>query len=73
MDIQEVSAANTTITKKSIPTNLPVPPIAAKTLGSEMNIRLGPEPIPSIPKNTKTAGIIIIPAMRATPVSNISI
>ena len=39
----------------------------------EINIRLGPEAIPSFPRNTKTAGMIIIPARNATPVSKISI
>ena len=36
-------------------------------------VRLGPEAIPSVPRNTNTAGMIIIPDRKATPVSNSSI
>ena len=51
----------------------PNTPMASNTFGSEMNTRLGPEAIPSFPRKTKTAGMIIIPARKATPVSKISI
>ena len=47
--------------------------LAAKTFGRETNIRLGPAPIPSVPENTNTAGMIMAPARNATPVSKISI
>ena len=47
--------------------------MAANTLGREMNIKLGPALIPSVPEKTKTAGMIMAPAKRATPVSKISI
>ena len=72
-DTQEVSAANPIIRKNAIATGRPNTPMASKTFGSEINIRLGPEAIPSFPRNTKTAGMIIIPARNATPVSKISI
>ena len=72
-DMQDVSVANIAVTKKSIPTNMPAFPIAANTLGSETNIRLGPALMPSVPEKTNTAGIIMAPARNATPVSKISI
>lgn len=56
-----------------MPTKIPAVPIAANTFGSDMNIRLVPALIPSVPEKTNTAGIIIIPARMATPVSNTSI
>ena len=52
---------------------MPAFPMAAKTFGRETNIRLGPAPIPSVPENTNTAGMIMAPARNATPVSKISI
>ena len=69
----EVSAANPIIRKKAIAAGRPNTPMASNTFGSEMNTRLGPEAIPSFPRKTKTAGMIIIPARKATPVSKISI
>ena len=72
-ETQEVSAANPIIRKKAIATGCPRAPIASNTLGNEMKIRLGPEAMPSVPRNTNTAGMIIIPARKATPVSKISI
>ena len=72
-ETQEVSAANPIIRKKAIAAGRPKIPMASKTFGSEMKIRLGPEAIPSFPRNTKTAGMIIIPARNATPVSKSSI
>ena len=54
-------------------TILPIAPMDANTFGSEIKIRLVPEAIPSVPRNTNTAGMIIIPARNATPVSKISI
>ena len=73
-EIALVRAANSTIAKNRHPITWPIPPIAAKTLGSETNIRLGPEAsIPSLPMKVNTAGIIITPARNATRVSKISI
>ena len=72
-DTQEVSAANPIIKKNAIAAGRPNTPMELKTLGNEIKIRLGPEAIPSFPRNTKTAGMIIIPARNATPVSNSSI
>ena len=40
------------IRKKAIATILPAPLIAEKTFGSEMKIRLGPDAMPSFPRNT---------------------
>ena len=54
-------------------TILPKNPMDSNTLGKVINIRLGPEDIPSVPRKTKTAGIIIIPARKAIAVSKISI
>ena len=49
-EIALVRAANSTIAKNRHPITWPIPPIAAKTLGSETNIRLGPEAsIPVVP------------------------
>ena len=52
MDTQDVRAAKATITKNAIPAMVPMAPIASNTFGSEINIRLGPEAIPSTPENT---------------------
>ena len=51
-EIQEDSVAKIAVTKNRMPTAVPALPIAAKTLGSETNIRLGPAPMPSVPENT---------------------
>ena len=68
-----MSVAKIVVTKNRIPTTLPAFPIAANTFGREINIRLGPALIPSVPEKTNTAGMIIAPASRATPVSKTSI
>ena len=52
MDTEEVRAANTTIRKNIIPRIPPRGPMVSNTLGRDTNIRLGPEAIPSVPKNT---------------------
>ena len=72
-DIQEDKVAKIAVTKNRIPTKVPAFPIAENTFGREINIRLGPAPIPSVPENTYTAGMIMAPARKATPVSKISI
>ena len=72
-EMQEVSVAKIVVTKKHSPTATPALPMAWNTLGSETNIRLGPALMPSVPVNTYTAGMIIAPAISATPVSNTSI
>ena len=72
-EMQEVRVAKIAVTKNRMPTNTPAAPMAANTLGSETNIRLGPALMPSVPENTYTAGMIMAPASRATPVSKISI
>ena len=72
-EMQEVRVAKMALTKNRTPTTVPAKPMASKTLGREMNIRLGPAPMPSVPENTYTAGTIIAPASRATPVSKNSI
>ena len=72
-DTQDVSAANPIIRKNAIAAGRPNTPIASNTFGSDMKIKLGPEAIPSFPRKTNTAGMIIIPARIATPVSKISI
>ena len=72
-ETQDVSAAKPIIRKNATATGRPRTPMASKTLGSEIKIRLGPEAMPSVPRNTNTAGMIIIPARKATPVSKISI
>ena len=72
-EMQEVSVAKIAVKKNSAPTTVPALPMAAKTFGSETNIRLGPALMPSVPEKTKTAGMIMTPASRATPVSKNSI
>lgn len=72
-EIQEVNVAKIADTKNRTPTRTPAFPMAENTLGREINIRLGPALIPSVPEKTKTAGMIIAPAIKATPVSKISI
>ena len=72
-EIQEDKVAKIAVTKNRIPTKAPAFPIAENTFGREINIRLGPAPIPSVPENTYTAGMIMAPARKATPVSKISI
>ena len=72
-EIQDVRVAKIVVTKNKRPTKVPAFPMAANTLGREMNIKLGPALIPSVPEKTKTAGMIMAPAKRATPVSKISI
>ena len=72
-EIQDVSAANAARTKNSKPMILPAAPIQSNTFGRDMNISPGPADMPSTPKKTNTAGMIIAPARRATPVSMISI
>ena len=72
-ETQEVNAAKPIIRKNAIATGRPKMPIASNTFGSEIKIRLGPEAMPSVPRNTNTAGMIIIPARKATPVSKFSI
>ena len=67
--MQEVSVAKIAEMKNSTPTTVPAGPIASNTLGKDTNIRLGPTPMPSVPENTNTAGMIITPASSATPVS----
>ena len=71
-EIQEDKVAKIAVTKNRIPTKVPAFPIAENTFGREINIRLGPAPIPSVPENTYTAGMIMAPARKATPVSKIS-
>ena len=73
IDTDDVIAAKSTITKKTIPTTVPTAPIALNTFGNEINISPGPADIPSLPINTNTAGTIIRPASKATRVSKISI
>ena len=72
-ETQEVSAAKASIRKNAMPMIRPNPPMASNTFGREIKVRLGPEAIPSVPRNTNTAGMIIIPDRKATPVSNSSI
>ena len=72
-EMQLVRVAKMAATKNSTPTTTPAAPMALKTLGSETNIRLGPAPMPSTPEKTYTAGMIMAPASRATPVSKNSI
>ena len=48
-ETEEVRAAKATVTKKMIPTIWPAIPIASNTLGREMNMRLGPADMPSVP------------------------
>ena len=74
MEIALVKAASKTSKKKVIPAKVPTP-ILAKVLGNVINISEGPacNVLGSPPEKANTAGIIIIPAKRAIPVSNISI
>ena len=69
-EIDDVSAANSTRIKKTAPMAL-LKAILLKTFGSITNIREGPfANIEESPlENTKTAGTIIKPARKATPVS----
>ena len=70
IETQDVRAARVTIRKKTAPTTPPIGPMAAKTLGRETNIRLGPAALrPSVPMKTNTAGMIMTPARNATAVS----
>ena len=73
IETDEVKAANKTITKKINPIKSPNPPSDLKILGNVINISPGPADIPSVPEKANTAGIIIIPARIANPVSKISI
>ena len=68
-----VSAANSTSVKNRTPMMRPIP-MLAKILGIVMNMREGPAPScsGSPPENANTAGMIIMPAKIATPVSKIS-
>ena len=70
-DIQEDKVAKIAVTKNRTPTNIPALPIAENTFGKDTNIRLGPAPMPSVPENTYTEGMIMAPARKATPVSKI--
>ena len=73
-EIADVKAAKNTSRKKIVPI---APPnfMLANTFGSVMNISPGPAPSAerSPPENANTAGMIIRPARKAMPVSNISI
>ena len=73
-DIEDVRAASKTKIKNTAPIIFP-PDIEAKTFGSVINISFGPALRASLfpPENAKTAGIIIIPEIKATAVSNSSI
>ena len=51
-EMHEVSVAKMAVMKNSTPTRIPALPMAAKTLGSETNIRLGPALMPSVPEKT---------------------
>ena len=51
-EIQEDKVAKIAVTKNRIPMKMPAFPIAENTFGREINIRLGPAPIPSVPENT---------------------
>ena len=51
-DTQLVSAAKPSARKNTAPTTRPTPPIAAKTFGRLMNVRLGPLDMPSVPRKT---------------------
>ena len=73
IDIQLVSAANSTMMKKTAPSISPATPIWSKILGIATNISPGPAAMPSLPRKTYTAGMIITPARKATTVSKISI
>ena len=73
-EMELVSAAKNTRIKKAPPMICP-PVMVSNTFGSVMNISPGPAPIAdsSPPENTYTAGMIIIPARKATRVSKNSI
>ena len=58
-DIQEDKVAKIAVTKNRTPTNIPALPIAENTFGKDTNIRLGPAPMPSVPENTYTEGMIM--------------
>ena len=75
MDTEEVRAAKATVRKNRMPTQVPMTvPISPKTLGSATNISAGPlADMPSRPIKVYTAGMIIMPAIKATMVSNSSI
>ena len=47
-----VSAAKPSARKNTAPMTRPTPPIAAKTFGRLMNVRLGPLAMPSVPRKT---------------------
>ena len=68
-----VTAANSTSTKNSTPTTVPMPMLSS-TLGMVMNIRAGPacRVSGSPPEKANTAGMIIRPAIMAMAVSKIS-
>ena len=51
-DTQLVSAAKPSARKNTAPMTRPTPPIAAKTFGRLMNVRLGPLAMPSVPRKT---------------------
>ena len=51
-DTQLVSAAKPSARKNTAPMTRPTPPIAAKTFGRLMNVRLGPLDMPSVPRKT---------------------
>ena len=69
-----VRAANVTVRKKISPmARPPNVPNESNTFGRATNISPGPALMPSVPINTYTAGIIIIPARIAMEVSKISI
>ncbi len=65
--------ANIAMTKNTAPMTGPIFPMAAKTFGSATNISPGQALMPSVPVNTKIAGIIMAPASSAIDVSKISI
>ena len=73
-EIADVSAAKNTRIKNKVPITLPNL-ILLNTLGSVINIKPGPalRVSGSPPENANTAGMIIRPARKATPVSKISI
>ena len=74
IDTALVRAAKVTVRKKISPkTGPPTEPNESNTFGRATNISPGPALIPSVPINTYTAGMIIIPAKIAIEVSKISI
>ena len=75
-EIDDVSAAKSTSKKNATPTKVPaIPGIESNTCGRVMNIRPGPAPrFSGCPfEKAYTAGITIIPAKKAIPVSKNSI